>query len=96
MDNVQKKSYSPEEIKNFISQWKQSGLNKKKFADQHGLKYCTFIAWFERHGNSSGGGFEEVKIKTSAEHIFAEILIGEKCIRFFQPFPAEYFQLLLK
>ena len=50
MSNLEKRTFTTQEIKDFIAQWKESGLSKKKFADQHGLKYYTFIAWFEKHG----------------------------------------------
>jgi hypothetical protein len=96
MSNLVKKNLSSEEKQKMISDWRLSGLSKKHFADQMGLKYCTFIGWFDRYGKSeSTAGFEQVRISGS-EKIFAEVILGGKTIRFFQPFPAEYFQLLLR
>jgi hypothetical protein len=96
MSNLAKKGLSSEEKQKMISDWRLSGLSKKKFADQMELKYCTFIGWFDRYGKSEAGvGFEQIKISRN-ESIFAEVIFNGKTIRFFQPFPAEYFQVLLR
>ncbi len=43
MSNLEKKKLTAEEKESIISDWKQSGLSKKEFAEQRGLKYCTFV-----------------------------------------------------
>ena len=96
MSNLEKRTFTTQEIKDFIGQWKESGLSKKKFADQHGLKYYTFIAWFEKHGRGDKGpGFEQIQIG-SGERIFAEVVTGKMTMRFYQVFPKDFFSLLLQ
>jgi hypothetical protein len=96
MSNIEKKHLTPDERERIIYDWKQSGLSKKKFAEQHGLKYCTFIGWFQ--GSKKGistPGFSEVEI-SSGDKLFIEVVIKEKTVRFYQPLPLEHFQWLLK
>ena len=94
MNTTGKKTYSREEINNLKNQWQQSGLSKKRFAEEHGIKYYTFIGWFDGEVKQPKG-FMPVQIN-SPEILFAEILSNGKTIRFYQPFPAEYFSLLIK
>jgi len=96
MSNLEKKHLTADERERIISEWKQSGLSKKKFADQHGLKYYTFIAWFEKHGSAGKDpGFEQIKI-VGEEKIFMEVVTGNRTLRFYQPLSKEYFTLLLQ
>lgn len=96
MSNLEKKTIAPEERKNYIAQWKVSGLSKKKFSDQHGLKYYTFISWFGPQKKRIGtGGFREINVP-SVNPVFAELVRGDLSIRFHQPFPIEYFQALIR
>jgi hypothetical protein len=96
MHNVEKKAISPEEKKNFIEQWKSSGLSKKEFSEQQGLRYNTFVTWFvQKKSKKPAGGFREVSVATLSP-VFAELVRGDLTIRFHQPFPAEYFHALLR
>ncbi|CAN5469966.1 hypothetical protein BH11BAC1_BH11BAC1_30250 [soil metagenome] len=96
MSNLGKKNASTEERHQIISEWKQSGLSKKKFAEERGLKYCTFVGWFQGSKKQiSTPGFSEVVI-SSGDKLFMEVLIREKTVRFYQVLPLEYFQYLLK
>jgi hypothetical protein len=94
MDKLSKMTYSPEQIEALKTEWQQSGLSKKKFTEQHGIKYYTFINWFDRPVKAPGG-FMPVKFQQQ-ENLFAEVRMNGKTIRFYQPFPPEYFSILLK
>jgi hypothetical protein len=94
MDTLNRKAFTQEEIEQLKAEWQQSGLSKKKFTEQQGIKYYTFISWFDRPVKAPGG-FVPVKLHLD-ENLFAEILVNGKTIRFYQPFPPEYFSILLK
>lgn len=97
MSNLEKKSYSSEEIRNFVESWQQSGMSKKQFSDQHGLKYYTFIAWCDKYGKAEkSAGFKQVTLASPGERVFAELVRGDLTIRFHQQIPAEYFHSLLR
>lgn len=95
MSNLEKKHFSSEERERIISDWKQSGFSKKKFADERGLKYCTFVGWFQGSKKTAIQGFSEVVI-SSADKLFMEVVIKDKTLRFYQAIPKEYFSLLLQ
>jgi len=95
MSNLEKRHLSAEEKQRIITEWKQSGLSKKQFAEQAGLKYYSFVSWFGAKKKKPVPGFEQVKI-SAPDQLFAEVIIANRTIRFFQPFPAEYFQWLVK
>ena len=96
MSNLEKKKLTSDEKERILSDWKQSGMSKKKFAEERGLKYCTFVGWFQ--GSKKGistPGFSEVVI-SSGDKLFMEVVIREKTVRFYQPLPLEHFLWLLK
>jgi len=99
MENEAKSPYnrfSEDQIRNYISSWHSSGKSKKNFAEENGLKYYTFVSWFERYKTKPvKPAFTEVKLPTEKK-VFAEVKTGSTTIRFFQAFPLEYFQLLIK
>ena len=96
MSNLEKKHFTSAERETILSDWKQSGLSKKKFAEQRGLKYCTFVGWFQSAGKEKSAlGFSEVII-SSSDKIFMEVVVRERTFRFYQVLPLNYFQLLLK
>ena len=96
MSNLEKKHLTSGERERIISEWKQSGLSKKKFAEVRGLKYCTFVGWFQgSKKETSAPGFSEVVI-SSSDKLFMEVVIREKTIRFYQMLPKEYLFLLLQ
>ena len=97
MSNLEKRTFTSDEIKDFIAQWKESGLSKKKFCDQQGLKYYTFIAWCDKYGKPENAtGFKQIQVSGSEENIFAEVVTGNRTIRFYQAIPKEYISLLLQ
>ena len=96
MSNLEKKHLTSEERERFISDWQQSGLSKKQFAIERGLKYCTFVGWFQgSKKETSSPGFSEVIIP-SADKLFMEVVIREKTVRCYQVLPLENFQWFLK
>jgi hypothetical protein len=95
MSNVEKKHFTSEERERFISDWQQSGLSKKQFAEERAIKYCTFIGWFQGSKQTAAPGFSEVVI-SSGDKLFMEVVIREKTVRFYQVLPLEHFQWLLK
>lgn len=95
MNNLEKKHLTFEERERFISDWQQSGLSKKQFAQERGVKYCTFIGWFQGSKQTATPGFTEVVISTGNK-LLMEVVIKEKTVRFYQPLPKEYFLLLLQ
>ena len=96
MSNLEKKRFTADEIKGHVESWGQSGLSRKAFSEQHGLKYYTFVAWCDKYGKAEkGAGFEQIQIG-GGEKIFAEVITGNRTIRFYQGIPKEYFSLLLQ
>lgn len=96
MSNIEKRKLTSEEKERILSDWQQSGLSKKKFAEERGLKYCTFVGWFQGSKKKiPTPGFSEVEI-SSGDRLFMEVVIKEKTVRFYQPLPLEHFQWLLK
>ena len=65
MSNLEKNHFTSEEKQKIISEWKQSSLSKKKFAEERGLKYYSFVSWFGAKKKKPAGGFEQVKIVPS-------------------------------
>jgi hypothetical protein len=96
MSNLEKKSFTSDEIKDFVQSWRISGMSKKQFSDQHGLKYYTFIAWCDKYGKAEKGpGFEQIQL-SGTEKVFMEVVTRERTLRFYQPIPKEYLSLLLQ
>jgi transposase-like protein len=95
MSNSAKKNFDWEEKEKVISEWKQSGVSKKQFAEDRGIKYHTFVGWFKRAGNdNTARGFSEVAV-SSSERVLMEVVTRDKTIRIYQLLPAEYFQWLV-
>ena len=96
MSNLEKKHFNSDERERIISDWKQSGFSKKRFADERGLKYCTFVGWFQGSKKEiTSSGFSEVLI-SSSDKIFMEVVIKGRSLRFYQALPKEYFSMLLQ
>lgn len=90
--------YSPEEKQKIIEQWKQSGINRAAFCRANNLSYHTLIYWtrkpriLKKHKASE---FIPIKIKSSAESIFAQIETGGKRIQLYRPVTAVFLKQLL-
>lgn len=97
-DNLEKKVFTKEEKENYISQWQLSGKSKMKFAAENGLRYYTFVNWCDTllpKIKKESPSFTEVKLPVQ-KTIFAEVQKGSLLIKFYQPLPLEYFQLLVR
>src|SRR5574338_757619 len=96
---VIKNRFTPEQIREFIVQWQQSGLNRRQFCEKHGFNYYTFGTWCEKHGKnqqSASSSFAEVKLHASHPAVFARLTFPNgNYIDFYQPISAEYFQDLV-
>lgn len=52
-----------EEMQVVISEWETSGLTKKEFCRQRGLRYPTFHYWIKQVGSDRQKGFTEVSLQ---------------------------------
>ena len=81
-DNVQNSRLTEEERKGLVSQWKQSWKSRKKFSEENGLKYYTFIGWCVKYDKQpvrkKKKEFIELNIKPGSD-LFAELKITDKC-----------------
>lgn len=91
---------SKKEITSLVHEWEQSNLNKKKFCDQNGINYQTFIGWTSKHPNKiklQESKFIPVHVDQADKSMFAEIhLSNTKKIILYQPVNVEFFQAVLK
>lgn len=55
--------YSKEERLRHIELWKESGLNRREYCVQSGIKYGTFKSWFERR-NAHRNTFIPVEVSS--------------------------------
>ena len=97
-NNLLKKVFTKEEKEHYISRWQAGGKSKMKFAAENGLKYYTFVNWCHTllpKNKKEPSAFTEVKLSVH-KTIFAEVQKGGLSIKFYQPLPLEYFQLLVK
>ncbi len=99
-DNVQNVRLTTEQKKELISQWKESGISRKKFSAEHQINYYTFMDWCYRFDKKptqkKATNFVELKV-SSQTGSFAEIkYLNGNTIIFYQPVPADYFQSLVK
>ena len=95
---------SKEEVAALITQWKESGKNKKTFCQDQQLNYLTFIAWTNKpkkkrskNDTTLSNRFVPVTIKKEGENIFAQITLkhGEQVL-FYQAITAEYIRSLIR
>jgi transposase-like protein len=96
--NYQKR-FTGEEIREYLTQCRQSGKSKKEFALENGIKYNTLINWFSQERqkvqSKNQGAFSEVKLPEE-DSVFAEIRTGNGItIRLFKPVSVEFLQALL-
>lgn len=91
---LRKKKFAPQQIQELLQLWKGSGKTKKRFAEEHGLKYYTLMEWFRRYEGSRESAFQELKLP-ARDGVFAEFEKGPLVVRFYQPFPADYFSYLI-
>lgn len=92
-------SRTRQEIDELINEWKSSGIGKKQFCIQKGLKYQTFVSWFyfRKKGIRTNRGFIPVQVQTTASGVFAEIQLStSRKIIFHQPVGIDILQAVLK
>ncbi len=93
------RKFTNEQREELIQRWKDSGKGKKKFADEHGIKYMTFIDWVrKRQGKRSLEVPSQhfIPLEVPASSIFAALTLGGKQIIFYQFVPAEYLKTILR
>ena len=96
MQSSGRKRYTSTEARGLLHLWQRSGKSKKQFAEENGLNYSTLVGWSNRFGKELGKpGFAQIAL-SSGRDLFAEVTAGSCTVRFYQPFPSTYFELLLK
>lgn len=94
------KQRTKEEKEIIYEAWKKSGLTKKEYCNQNGLKYQTFIWWFaseRRKKKALENKFLPVQVELSQSGIFAEVILSSyRKIILHQPISVEIFQAILK
>jgi transposase-like protein len=92
--------YSDNEKQTFIEQWKQSGKTKVAFCKEKGIGYCTFNGWVKREKKKiekSKSSFVALRIKNSAESIFAQIILKNgTTVNIYQAVDSSFVSALLK
>lgn len=95
-----KKSVSRKsEMEGHFQLWQQSGLSKKKYSEEAGIGYHTFLYWIERltEEEPSAGSFKQIKLPVSSalsSEIEIEYPSGVR-IRLASTFPASFIKSLL-
>jgi transposase len=64
--------HSSEDKKRFVEEWVASKLSRRKYADEIGVGYGTFVNWCKKYSESAaseieGQGFVEVNKKIAPE-----------------------------
>jgi transposase-like protein len=91
--------YTKEQREELIQLWKDSGKGKKQFADEHGIKYMTFIDWVRKRQRKRSlkiPSEQFIPLEIPGSSIFAELTFGGKKIIFHQSVPAEYLKTILR
>lgn len=95
-----KQSRTKEEIVTLKQLWSESGKSKKRFTQEHGINYMTFIGWFsgeKKKSKAKKSGFVPLSFTHDPAKPFAEILLSKGArVVFHQPVSADFLQLLLK
>ena len=103
---IQHPRYSPEERKQIIGKWKQSGLSRYAFCRQHHLSYYSLMYWIKKKrtkGKTVSSGFIPIKINSrSAQYlpeggqVFAQVESSGKRIQIYQRVTANFLKQLLR
>jgi len=98
-------SYSPEEKKQIIEQWKQSGLSRPAYCRQNNLSYHSLIHWTRDkrvRKKDTTSEFIPLNMPTGSENIrlvggqiFAQIETGGKRIQLYHAVTANFLKQLL-
>ena len=91
--------FTNQQREEYIQRWKSSGKGKKKFADENGIKYMTFIGWIrkrERKRVSAPHSEQFIPIEITSPSAFAELTLSGKKIIFYHPISAEYLKIILR
>ena len=93
------KKFTNEQREELIQRWKDSGKGKKAFADEHGIKYMTFIDWVRKRQRKRSleiPSEQFIPLEIPVSTIFAELTFSGKKIIFHQSVPAEYLKTILR
>ena len=87
------------EMEGHIQAWHQSGLSKKKYSEEAGIPYHTFLYWIDRLSaqGQQDGSFRELSLPATLQasgQIEIEYPSGVR-LRFSCHFPATYIKALL-
>jgi len=91
--------FTKEQRREIVQSWKASGKDKKAFADEHGIKYLTFMSWVckvQKEGSFEIPCHQFVPLQLPLSSYFAELTFGGKKIIFHQPVSAEYLKVILR
>ena len=91
--------FTNQQREGLIQRWKDSGKGKKQFAEEHGIKYMTFIDWVRKRQRKlflEIPSEQFIPLETPASPIFAELSFQGKKIVFHQSVPAEYLKTILR
>ncbi len=95
-----KQSFSASQREDLIQEWKQSGKSKKKFCEEKGLKYMTFVTWKAKDQTNqtpAKDSFLQVEVRSETETLFAKVLLNNgTALHIYQPVEASYLSRLLK
>lgn len=83
-------TYTEEQRRAIINEWKISGLSKKAFCRERNIVSQTFHNWFKRMGKTPSGGFTEVALSGIDQPGGCEIIFpsGARMLLHGQPSPS--------
>jgi transposase-like protein len=95
-NNVQKNWRTPEQKKEIITKWQQSGKSRQEFCAENGIKYNSLVSWCKQFRDAKQtDAFSEVKINLPTG-LFAQLhLPGGMTIDFYQPLSGEFIRSLV-
>lgn len=108
---INRKHYSKEDKKSFVSRWQSSGQRKIDFSRANGLTYDTFLVWTKRYPTIqkpfsqekvADTSFVSIQLSSDTSNLKSEkpvIEIKLSCgsqINFHQMVPAEYLRALMR
>jgi hypothetical protein len=96
---MSKQSASREVMVCRMREWRESGLSKKAFCEQHSIAYSNFQYWYrrlEQAAVSSAAGFVPIQIAEMEGPLFASVIFGSGLqIQLHQPVGADYLRALI-
>jgi hypothetical protein len=93
--------YSIPQRQELLQEWQQSGISKKAFCQEKGLKYQTFVTW-KGSGKKKGqaareSSFVPVVVKGHTDPPFAQVSLKSGAVlSIYQPVAAAFLSKLFK